>query len=110
MLDAVRRAYGLPNANVALGVDELAKAADNDAAMSREFLSHLCTEVMDPTPWLWLVVTAYGMVDVQHFVTGSNRPLKLLPLPPVFPITSGQATISCRLSCGGSLMKLEGDG
>ena len=79
--------------HVALGVDELAKAADNDAARSREFLSYLCTQVMDPTPWLRLVVTSFGMVDVQHFVTGSNRPLKLLPLPPVFPITSGQVNL-----------------
>ena len=93
VLDAIRHAYGLPNANVALGVDELAKAADNDPKRSREFLSYLCTQVMDPTPWLRLVVTSFGMVDVQHFVTGSNRPLKLLPLPPVFPITSGQVNL-----------------
>merc|ERR1711953_476029 len=34
-----------------------------------------------------LTVSSYGCLDLVKFVTGSNRPLNMQPLPPIFPIT-----------------------
>jgi len=98
-LKFVRQVLGLPDDTpILLAVDELAKLLN-----PKRYLSTLCGE-MDASfngdiqktrknRSFWLSVSGYGCFSLLDFVTGSNRPLNLQPLPPIFPVVPEQLNI-----------------
>jgi hypothetical protein len=91
-LAVTRRLLGAPeDTEVFLVVDEIGKCvppgAKHEASIINSLASHLCT-YYDADPRLFLALSTYGATNISTLATDSTRPLKLQPLPPVFPVTS----------------------
>ena len=88
-LAVARRLLGAPeDTKVLLAVDEMAKFAvdaPHVPNMVNKLISRLC-RYSDRDPRLYLTLSAYGARDIATFATGSNRPILLQPLPPIFPV------------------------
>jgi hypothetical protein len=83
-----RRLLGAPeDTKVLLAVDEIAKFAEDlqHVRVVNALISRLC-RYSDRDPRLYLTLSAYGARDIATFATGSNRPILLQPLPPIFPV------------------------